>query len=178
MASALAKRDSEDGLGQALREARLAEAAHFEAALDLRDAKSIRLQLLKDDLMPVVRANATAAELFDLALVPGEPPKLWIDLISFVVMEPGHRTYRLVQDRHDGREILHESADRKDMSGFIRRHMAHRLVARERRFAAPPPVTFVTGYSTASLMLAWTAGVALGALVLLGLVIYLKILHN
>ena len=178
MASALAKRDSEDGLGQALREARLAEAAHFEAALDLRDAKSIRLQLLKDDLMPVVRSNATAAELFDLALVPGEPPKLWIDLISFVVMEPGHRTYRLVQDRHDGREILHESADRKDMSGFIRRHMAHRLVARERRSAAPPPVTFVTGYSTASLMLAWTAGVALGALVLLGLVIYLKILHN
>lgn len=178
LASALAKRSSEDGLNEALREARLAEAAHFEAALDLRDSKSIRLQLLKDDLIPIVQSNATAAELFDLALVPGEPPKLWIDLISFVAMEPDHRTYRLVQDRHDGREILHEASDRKDMSAFIRRHMAHRLVARERRTAQATAVSVVTGYSTGSLILAWISGFALGALILLSLAIYLGILGN
>jgi hypothetical protein len=163
-------------LRQALREARLAEAAHLEAALELRDSKSIRLQLLKDDLGPAIASNTMAAELFDLAMVPSDPPKLWVDLVSSVVMEPDHRTYRFVQDRQDSRETLFESADRSAMAEFIRRHMAHRLIARERQTATvsllPPPA----GYSTGSLVLAWTSGFAFGALVLLALAIYLGIL--
>ena len=134
---------------EALREARLAEAAHFEAALELRDSKSLRLQLLKDDFCRWSMSSPEARELFDLALVPGEPPKLWIDLISSVVMEPDPRSYRFLQHRQDRREILFETADRELMAAAIRRHMAHRLVARERqapvaaapcdRRAIPPP---------------------------------------
>ena len=117
---------------------------------------------------PLVQSSPEARELFDLALVPGEPPKLWIDLISFVVMEPDHRTYRFLQDRQDRRDILFESADRELMAAAIRRHMAHRLVARERQIrcraaGSPPP-----GYSSASLILAWVSGFAFGALALLG----------
>lgn len=158
------------GLDDALREARLAEAAHFEAALHVRDSKSLRLQLLKDDLGPVVRCSPEASKLFDLALIPGEPPKLWIDLITFVVMEPDYRTYRLLQDRQDDREVLFESADRAEMTAAIRRHMAHRLIHRERQAAAaavlpPPPL----GYSTTALVLAWSSGFAFGALILLGI---------
>jgi hypothetical protein len=175
LAKASTKRSEDGGLRQSIREARLAEAAHFDAALDLRDSKSIRLQLLKDDLAPAVASSAAALELFDLALVPGEPPKLWIDLISYVIMEPDHRTYRLVQDRQDSREILFESADRNSMAEFIRRHMAHRLVARERQAAAIMPAAPMTGYSTASLILAWTSGFALGALALLAIAISLKL---
>ncbi len=173
LAKALNRSDDDGGLRQALREARLAEAAHFEAALDLRDSKSIRLQLLKDDLAPAVRASAAAAELFDLALVPGDPPKLWIDLISHVVMEPDSRTYRLLQDRQDSRETLFESGDRQEVADYIRRHMAHRLVARERQAAGVGMSPMPKGYTTASLILAWTSGFALGALLLLGLAIYL-----
>jgi hypothetical protein len=173
LAKALNRGDDGGGLRQALREARLAEAAHFEAALDLRDSKSIRLQLLKDDLAPVIQSSAAAAELFDLALVPGEPPKLWIDLISYVVMEPDPRSYRLLQDRQDSRETLFESANRLEVADFIRRHMAHRLIARERQAASAALSPTLKGYSTASLILAWTSGFALGALVLLGLAIYL-----
>jgi hypothetical protein len=173
LAKALNRGESDGGLKQALREARLAEAAHFEAALDLRDSKSIRLQLLKDDLMPIIAGSAAAAELFDLALVPGEPPKLWIDLISYVVMEPDPRTYRLLQDRQDSREMLFESGNRKEVADFIRRHMAHRLIARERQAASVTLSPPLPGYSTSSLILAWTSGFALGALLLLGLAIYL-----
>ncbi len=58
------------------------------------------------------------------------------------------------------------------MATQIRRHMAHRIVARERQAAVTqsPPVA---GYSTGSLILAWTSGFAFGALILLGLAITL-----
>ena len=164
------------GLKSALRQARLAEAAHFEAALGLRDSKSIRLQLLKDDLAPAVASSREAAELFDVALVPGDPPRLGLDLITAVVMEPDHRSYRMIQDRQDGRELLFESEDRAAMADFARRHMAHRLIARERRVAAITPAAPAAGYSTGSLILAWTSGFAFGALILLGIAIYLGVL--
>jgi len=159
------------GMIEALHQARLAEAAHFEAAMNLRDSKSIRLQLLKDDLLP---AAAAAPDLFDLALVPGEPPKLWIDLITSVVMEPDHRTYRLIQDRQSGRDILFESDDRSLMADAVRQQMAHRIIARERQAASSLPAPPSPGYSTASLILAWLSGIALGALALLSVSIYLE----
>lgn len=167
-----------DGLAGALREARQAEAAHFEAALELRDSKSLRLQLLKDELLPLVESSPEARDLFDLALVPGEPPKLWIDLISFVVMEPDPRCYRFLQHRQDRREILFETADRELMAAAVRRHMAHLMVARERQSAAVPPSGPLPGYTSASLILAWVSGFAFGALALLGLTIYIGILKS
>lgn len=176
MAEVQSGNGGDGGLKAALRNARLAEAAHFDAALSLRDSKSIRLQLLKDDLMPAVTSSRAAADLFDLALVPGDPPKLWIDLTMSTVMEPDHRTYRLMRDRQDDREILFESTDRQAMAESIRRHMAHRLVARERQSLRAPLPQPAAGYSTASLLLAWTSGFAFGLLTLLGLSIYLQIL--
>ena len=152
-----AVRQDRDGLADALREARLAEAAHFEAALDLRDSKTLRLQILKDELVPTVQSSPEARDLFDLSLLPGDPPKLWVDLTAYVVMEPDHRTYRVLQDRQDSRDILFEGRDRDEAAAAIRRHMAHRLVARERQFATPGPVSS-TGYSSATLILAWVSG--------------------
>ena len=103
-----------DDLSGALRKARLAEAAHFEAILGIKDSKSLRLQVLKDDLAPVIAATPEAANIFDLALVPGEPPRLWVDLISFVVMEPDYRTYRLQQDNQGAaRRFLRRQTVRK-----------------------------------------------------------------
>jgi hypothetical protein len=162
----------EDGrLKEDLRQARLLEAAHFDAVRDLRDAKTLRLQLLKDELQPQVQALPGAAELFDLALITGEPPRLWIDLITFVQMDPDPRTFRLLQDRQDNRELLFESSDLGEMAAAVRRHMAHRLIARERQGAAVTLHQPQAGYSIGSLMLAWTSGFAFGALVLMGLAI-------
>jgi hypothetical protein len=157
----------DQGLSGALRQARLAEAAHFEAVLDIRDAQTLRLQVLKDELAPDILANVEASSFIDLALVPGDPPRLWVDLITSVVMAPDPRTYRLVQDGSGGRQTLLETADRAEMIGRIKQHIAHRLITREReKTAAAPPKPVVIGHSTGALILAWLSGFSIGALAL------------
>ena len=166
MADAATRTGSDAGLRQALREARLAEAAHQEAVLALHDAKSIRLQLLKDDLIAAA-TSPEAGDLFDLAVVPGDPPRLWIDLTAFVVMDPDPRCYRLQQDRQNGREILFESQDLSLMAEQVRLHMAHRIIARQRQATADPAPRVPETYSMASVILAWVSGFSLGVLALL-----------
>ncbi|MGE3874804.1 MAG: hypothetical protein AB7F74_17775 [Parvibaculaceae bacterium] len=151
----------------ALRQARLAEAAHFEAVLDIRDAQTLRLQVLKDELAPMILANTEAASFIDLALVPGDPPRLWIDLITAIVMAPDPRTYRLVQDGPGGRQTLLETANRGEVVERVKQHIAHRLIAREREktsLAAAKPK--LVGYSTGALVLAWLSGFSIGVLAL------------
>lgn len=157
----------DQGLNGALRQARLAEAAHFEAVLDIRDAQTLRLQVLKDELAPAILGNSEAACFVDLALVPGDPPRLWIDLITSIVMAPDPRTYRLVQDGPGGRQRLLETADRAEMIERVKQHIAHRLIAREREktgIAAAKPK--VIGHSNAALILAWLLGFAIGVMAL------------
>jgi hypothetical protein len=159
-----------------LRQARLEEAAHHEAVRGIKDAKSLRLQVLKDDIAAVVAHSQEARQMFDLALLPGEPPKLWIDLITWVVMEPDYRTYRLVQDNQAGRDILHETADRPEMVERLKHYMAHRVIARERQMAATLPARQPAGFSASALILAWLGGFAFAILALLILAIVLGIL--
>ena len=155
-----------DDLSGALRKARLAEAAHFEAILGIKDSKSLRLQVLKDDIAPLVAATPEAAQVFDLALVPGEPPRLWIDLISFVEMEPDYRTYRLQQDNQAGREALFESADRVEMANYLKSYLAHRMIARERQIVRAAPLSQPAArFTTAAVIYAWFNGLILGLLV-------------
>ena len=156
-----------DDLSGALRKARLAEAAHFEAVLGIKDSKSLRLQVLKDEISPVIAATPDAAQVFDLALVPGEPPRLWIDLISFVVMEPDYRTYRLQQDNQSGREALFETADRAEMVSYLKTYLAHRLIARERQIVRAAPLAQPAArFTTEALIYAWFNGLILGFLAL------------
>lgn len=176
MVAAAAVREAGNAFDNALRQARLAEAAHYEAVLGIKDAKSLRLQVLKDDIAAVIAHSREARQVFDLALVPGEPPKLWIDLITWVAMEPDYRTYRLVQDNQAGRDILHETADRGEMVERLKQYMAHRIIARERQMAATPPVAIAHGFSAGALVLAWLAGFVLGILALLISAILLGIL--
>ena len=154
--------DEQGELGPALRKARLAEAAHYDAALGLRDAKTIRLQILKDELDVIVRSSLEARAMFDLALLPGNTPRLWVDLITSVVMEPDPRTYRLVQDSQGGRDTLLETVDRAELVERLKHLMAHRIVARNRQMASAPeaPAARRT-YSLGSLVLSFLAGLAL-----------------
>ena len=157
-----------DDLSVALRKARMAEAAHFEAALGIKDSKSLRLQVLKDDIAPIIAATPEAANVFDLALVPGEPPRLWIDLISFVEMEPNYRTYRLQQDNQGGREALFETVDRAEMVNYLKSYLAHRMIVRERQIVRAAPVMQpVARYTTVAIIFAWFNGLILGLLILL-----------
>jgi hypothetical protein len=153
------------GLDAALRRAREFEAAHFEAVLAVRDAELLRLEALKADLAPIVAAHDRAREYFDLAISPGEPPRLWIDLLASVTMAPDPRSYRLAQDLPLGREVLLDTIERAEMVEKIKEYMAHRLVARERQIAAATkPRLQPDRYSSSALLLTWMAGFAAGAL--------------
>ncbi len=142
----------------------------------MNDAKLLRLQVLKDELSAIVAASPAAKESFDLAISPGEPPHLWIDLITSVVMEPDPRTYRLIEDTQAGRIVLLESADRAEVIEQVKLLMAHQIIARERRRALAGGVQGGAGkYSPAALLLAGLTGFAAGAIFLMLSAIYLKI---
>ena len=76
MTSVAAKPEAEaTAMKQALHRARLAEAAHFDAVIDIRDAQTLRLQVLKDELAPVVSAHKDLGDFISLALGAGRSAK-------------------------------------------------------------------------------------------------------
>jgi len=168
--------DLAPAMSAALRQARLAESAHFDAAADIRDAKSLRLHVLLDEVRPHLAGLAKRGEGFiDPLVAPGEPPRLWIDMVAYVLMEPDPRTYRFQRDTAGGHEILLETGDRGEMRDRIIAYAAHRTVERERQFAtderARQPVS--RSYGGTALFLAWLAGFCLGVLVLFALGVWL-----
>lgn len=167
-----------DQFTEALKKARLAEAAHLDALLNVREARSLRLAALREDLLPYLAGHPMAEGFSDLTLQPGETPRLWIDLISFVVVEPDTRSFRLEQDREGRRELLHETADLDDMSRVLLKYIAHRVIARE-KLATSGPATereSMQGYNLGEMTYVWFTGAALGVLTLLVAAILLGML--
>lgn len=157
-----------------LRQARAADAAHLEAVHAISDAASLRLQMLKDELAGIVAAAPEAREAFELALAPGDTPRLWIDLITSVVMEPDPKTYRLMRDGHG----VFETADRAEMVQQVKLAMAHGIIARTRRAAGLGLRNGIgAGYPAVALIAAGLGGFALGALALAVSGIYLKMFN-
>jgi len=157
----------------ALRRARLAQSAHFDALAEIRDAQTLRLHALRDDLAPLVAGNAPLKDFVDLALIPGDPPRLWIDLVTYAVMGPDPRTYCLIQDRATGHESLFSSRDRAEMVKYIGERIANRLVERERMLQPGNNRQLIVRHSSAALLLAWLSGFCLGAVLLLILLVLL-----
>jgi hypothetical protein len=151
---------------KALRDARLSAASKLDAVLGLSDARSLRLDALRAEILPVIAGNPEARSLFALTIEPGVAPKLWIDLISSVVMEPDPKTYRLLQDQDHRRETVFESSDLKAMSRFIVKYLAHRLVAREKleRTSSPSAETAQKPHAFADLVYVWLTGAVVGGL--------------
>lgn len=167
-----------DAFSKALRKARMAEAVHLDAMSQVKDARDLRLLALRDDLLPLLADHPAAQDYVELALAPGENPRLWIDLITSVVITPDTRTYRLEQDRDGRREVLFETENLVDMRDQLLATIAHRVIASTRAAAAPRPLTpsGKPGYSFWELLYVWSTGVALGVLALIALAISLKIL--
>ena len=153
-----------------LRNARLAETARLDASLGLQDAKVLRLGALPDSVLPSLAANDQARELFELSVFPGASPRLWVDLVSSVVMEPDPKQYRLVQDQAEGRVIVFETDKLSDMKDYLIRFVAHRLVEKERNKAKESLARLWTGgrYSHLDLALVWLAGLSFGVLAVIG----------
>lgn len=152
---------------------REAESAHFDAAIDIRDAQTLRLFALQQDLEPLLANRAEITSFVAPTLYTGTPPRLWIDLTCYVVMEPNPRTYRLVQDTREGHQTIAETTDRGKMLQSLRDFIAHRTIVRQRALAstAPSQSAAPPSHSTAALILSWLAGFSLGVLCLLVLAV-------
>ena len=123
-------------LAAAIRQARVENAERAEAITDLREIEMGRLALLESALKPVVAQAPPDVDLFDLALAPGEHPRLFLDMIAFVDMGHDKRTYRFYQDTRHGRLLIAESPSADAIAAAAADYVGRRLVERERALAA------------------------------------------
>ncbi|MGB7206216.1 MAG: hypothetical protein WBD37_12145 [Anderseniella sp.] len=155
---------SVDGIDRDVRRARLAQAAHFDALVDIRDAQTLRLVALHSELTEQVNRDPKLKSLLPLQLENGFPPRLWVDDISYVVMEPDPRTFRLTRQNATGHTTIVETRDLLEIAGKVREYASHRLIEQQRDM-----MDTGNGNSRMSsqIVMAWLIGFTCGVLVLL-----------
>ncbi|MFI5011081.1 MAG: hypothetical protein ACHQAY_01915 [Hyphomicrobiales bacterium] len=124
-----------------IRRAKLDDAERSSVIAELRGAELARLELLRDALEPVFAQVPPQAELFEHGLVPGEKPRLFVDIVAFVEMARDRRCYRFIQDTRGGTVVLAESDKIEAMSQEVANYLARRLIEREKALSAPPPAS-------------------------------------
>lgn len=159
-------------LRAAIRKARLSQADRTDVIVDLREAEQARLDLLLDELQSVFDEMPERYDQFECALVPGDPARLWIDMLGYVVMGADKRTYRLIKEARDGRHVLHETLDVGDMANHVTDYIAHRIIEVERALESDKPQVAMSdnpkpqGYSGLAVFLSFGCGALLGILAL------------
>ncbi len=119
-------------LQNALRRARLNESERSDVILELREAESARLEMLYEQLQDVFDDIPAGTDLLECALIPGSPPRLWIDVLAYVAMGRDKRTYRFVKETRYGPKVILETANVEEMAGSVTDYVAHRLLERAR----------------------------------------------
>ena len=119
-------------LRDTIRKVRTAEAERSDVVVELRDAERARLELLADELRSVFAEVPADDEQFLFTVAAGQPPRLWIDMTSFVVMGRDRRGYRFLKDTRLGRTVILETAKIEDMADTITHYVAERIIERER----------------------------------------------
>jgi hypothetical protein len=132
------KEDGVPSLREALRRARSHSAERSGVLVELRTAEMARLDLLKERLEPVFKQVPDTVDLFDGAILPGDPARLFVDVLGFVEMGRDKRTYQFFQDTRHGRQLLGETEDLASITQIITDYVAYRIVEREKALAADP----------------------------------------
>jgi hypothetical protein len=122
-------------LKRAMRQARIDDAERSRVVFELRGAEIARLEMLRDELLPVIAEVPKDVDLFDVALVPSERPRLFVDMIAFVEMGRDRRAYRFLQDTRLGRVTIAESERLEPMVEAITDYIARRLIERDKALA-------------------------------------------
>lgn len=89
------------------------------------DALAQSLRSVYADIPKVAQARQDA---FTFALLPGKPPRFWVDLTSFVVMTDGGQTFHFMKDTREGRITLFESDSLEDTANAVTDYVAERIV--------------------------------------------------
>jgi hypothetical protein len=168
-------------LREAMRQARIEAAERTGIVVDLRDAEVARLELLNEALDPVFAEVPSEIDLFDRGISRGDPPRLWIDAVSHVLMGRDKRSYRFVQDNRYGRKIIAESTEVPEITAEVTKYVARRIVDRERALAAddrPPKNKLNAGHSRWHDVRVFLSGVFIGVAALITaawvLIIYMR----
>lgn len=123
-------------LKAAIRNARVEQAEQSSVVAELRGAEFARLEMLRDSLEPVLAQVPEDIDLFDTGIVPGDRPRLFIDMIGYIEMGPDRRLYRFIQDTRHGRVTMAESERVDTMVDACTQYIARRLVEREMALAS------------------------------------------
>ena len=137
-------------LAAALRVARAEDAERSDVIADLRTLAIARLAVLRDALEPVLAQIPAEVDLFDVGLMPGDPPRLFIDMVAFVEMARDRRSFRFFQDRRSGRILMAEAETLDDAVDAITAYLARRLVERDKSLAGPDQKALVSTPAKAS----------------------------
>lgn len=119
-------------LSEIIREVKVAAAERDDVVVDMRDADRARLELLAQELEPVIADVPAEDDQFDFALSSGLQPRFWIDAVAHVHMARDRRTYRFVRDTRLGRTLMSETADMAETADSVSRYIAERIIQRQR----------------------------------------------
>jgi hypothetical protein len=118
-------------LKRAIRAVRIAHSERNDVVVELRDAEIARLEVLGDALEGVIADLPPDSDQFLVGILPGQPPRFWVDATSFVVMGRDKRQYLFQKDSRLGRATLADSADVETIADAVTRYLAERIVERD-----------------------------------------------
>lgn len=123
-------------LKRMIREVRIARTEQRDVVVGLREAEQARLELLSEALEGVFQDLPQDHEQLLLGILPGEPPRFWVDATSFVSMGRDKRQYVFQKDTRLGRTTIAESSDVEAIANAVTRYVAERIVEREQAIEA------------------------------------------
>jgi len=122
-------------LSDIVRDVKIAAADRTDVVVDMRDADRARLELLAEEIRPVLADIDPADDRFDFGLSKGLQPRLWIDAVAHVHMGHDRRVFRFVRDTRLGRVIMSDTSDMAATADAVSRYIAERVIERERILA-------------------------------------------
>jgi hypothetical protein len=122
-------------LADIVRDVKIATADRTDVVVDMRDADRARLELLAEEIKPVLADIDPADDRFDFGISTGLQPRLWIDAVAHVHMGHDRRVFRFVRDTRLGRVIMSDTSDMATTADAVSRYIAERVIERERILA-------------------------------------------
>lgn len=108
------------------------QASNLGETLVNRMRAQTRLEALAQSLRGIYAEIPKVAQArqdaFTFALLPGKPPRFWVDLTSFVVMSDGGTTFHFLKDTRDGRVSLFRSDSLEETANAVTDYVAERIV--------------------------------------------------
>ncbi len=118
-------------LKKALADAKNKAADRMDVVVDMKEAERARLEILAEELRPLINDIDDADERFEFGLTKGDKPRLWIDMTSFVAMGHDKRRFRFLKDSRMGRVVLAETDNMDKMADIISEYVADKVLERE-----------------------------------------------